>query len=103
MDKEGIQELLESILKAMVEKPEDVKVTQTVDDMGVLLSVELGEGDAGLVIGRGGKTINAIRLIINAIGMQNKAKINIKLLVPEMPREGRERIPYGKRKFDTEI
>jgi predicted RNA-binding protein YlqC (UPF0109 family) len=88
MDKEEIQELLESILRAMVTKPEGVKVTKTVDDMGVLLSVELGEGDAGLVIGRGGKTIQAIRLIINAIGMQNRAKINIKLLVPERIREG---------------
>ena len=59
--KDEITELLESILKAIVTKPDEVKVTKTVDEMGVLLSVKLGEGDAGLVIGRQGRTIQAIR------------------------------------------
>lgn len=83
MKDDNTKELLESILKAMVTKPDEVKVTRTVDEMGVLLSVRLGEGDAGLVIGRGGKTVQAIRLIMTAIGMKNRARVNIKLEVPE--------------------
>ena len=83
MEKDTIKELLESILKAMVTKPDEVKVTKSVDEMGVLFTVQLGEGDAGLVIGRGGKTIQAIRLIMSAIGMKSRARINIKLEVPE--------------------
>ncbi len=88
---DSTQGLLETILKALVSQPEKVKVEKTVDEMGVLLSVELGEGDAGLVIGRQGKTIQSIRTIIGAIGARNHARINIKLLVPK--KEGsRERI-----------
>ncbi len=80
-----ITELLETILKAIVTKPEEVKVAKTTDEMGVLLSVKLGDGDAGLVIGRQGKTIQAIRMVMNAIGAKNRARLNIKLEVPAQP------------------
>lgn len=85
MEKDDVKELLEAILKALVSEPEKVKVTKTVDEMGVLLSVQLGEEDAGLVIGRQGKTIQAIRIVIGAIGMRTRARVNIKLDVPERP------------------
>jgi hypothetical protein len=83
MEKDSAKELLEAILKALVSKPEGVKVTKTVDEMGVLLSVKLGEGDAGLVIGRQGRTIQAIRTVMMSVGAKNRARINIKLEVPE--------------------
>lgn len=85
--KDEITELLESILKAIVTKPDDVRVAKTVDEMGVLLSVKLGEGDAGLVIGRQGKTIQAIRVVMATVGAKNRARINIKLEVPERKKE----------------
>jgi len=75
--------VLELVLKALVEHPDKVKVVRKVDEMGVLFSVQLGEGDAGLVIGRQGKNIQAIRTIISAIGMKNKERVHIKLEVPE--------------------
>ena len=83
MEKDNTQSLLESILKALASKPDEVDVTKTVDEMGVLFLVKLGEGDAGLIIGRAGRTIQAIRLIMTAIGMKNKARLNVKLDVPE--------------------
>ena len=90
-----ITELLETILKAIVSKPEGVKVTRTTDEMGVLLLVKLGDGDAGMVIGRQGKTIQAIRIMMAAVGAKNRAKLNIKLDVPdraEMPTRPASRI-----------
>ncbi len=77
------QELLEAILKAIVYKPEEVKVERKVDEMGVLLSVKLGEGDAGPVIGKEGGTIQAIRTVMRVVGAKGKARITIKLEVPE--------------------
>lgn len=77
------KELLESILKLIVDKPKEVEVIKTVDEMGVLLEVKMNQEDAGLVIGRGGRTIQAIRTVIGIIGMKIKARINIKLDVPE--------------------
>lgn len=99
MPTDTIQELLEAILKALVSKPEEVEVTKTVDEMGVLFTVKLGEGDAGLVIGREGKTIQAIRCIMTVVGAKSRARINIKLDVPERkperkPREGVLESPF---------
>jgi len=46
----------------------------------------------GLVIGKKGMLIQAIRTVISTLGMKNKARVHIKLDVPEIPRR-RERRP----------
>lgn len=80
------QSILESILKAIVNRPEDVKVSRSVDELGVLLSVKLGEGDAGVVIGKEGRAIKAIRSVMNLIGYKNRAHVNVRLDVPDRQR-----------------
>lgn len=90
------EELLEIILKEIVSDPKGVKVKRTVDDMGVLLSVELGDGDAGMVIGKQGRTIQAIRTIVSTLGAKNRAKINVKLNVPERGSRSEETSRIGK-------
>jgi len=83
------KEVLETILQAVVTQPEKVEVARTGDEMGVLLSVKLGEGDAGMVIGKAGRGIQAIRTIMNAVGRRSQARVNVKLDVPDRPREDR--------------
>ncbi len=80
------QNLLETILKAIVNHPEQVQVTRHVDEMGVLLSAKLGEGDAGVVIGKEGRAIKAIRSVMNLVGRRSKARVSVRLDVPDMPR-----------------
>lgn len=81
--------LLEQMIKAFVDEPEKVAVERKVDEMGVLLLVKLDEKDAGLVIGKSGRTITAIKEIMWAIGKKNNARYNIKLDVPEDKRGGK--------------
>ena len=83
------QNLLEEILRAIVTYPEQVQVARHVDEMGVLLSVKLGEGDAGIVIGKDGRAIKAIRAIMNLVGRRSKARVSVRLDVPELPRSAR--------------
>ena len=83
------QNLLEEILRAIVTYPEQVQVARHVDEMGVLLSVKLGEGDAGIVIGKDGRAIKAIRSIMNLVGRRSKARVSVRLDVPELPRSAR--------------
>ncbi|HOW60092.1 MAG TPA: KH domain-containing protein [Candidatus Omnitrophota bacterium] len=83
------QNLLEAILQAIVTYPEQVQVARHVDEMGVLLSVKLGEGDAGIVIGKDGRAIKAIRSIMNLVGRRSKARVSVRLDVPELPRSAR--------------
>lgn len=79
---EKYQELLEDILKAIVECPEEVKVTRKNDEMGVLLSVELSPKDMGQVIGKKGNTISAIRNLVKIVGIKSHARVNVKLEEP---------------------
>ncbi len=80
------QNLLETILRAIVNHPEQVEVTRHVDEMGVLLSAKLGEGDAGIVIGKEGRAIKAIRSVMNLVGRRSKARVSVRLNVPDLTR-----------------
>lgn len=80
--------LLEQIIKSFVDEPDKVKVERTVNEMGVLLLVKLDEKDAGLVIGKEGSTIAALRKIMGVIGMKTNARYNIKLDVPPDKKRG---------------
>ena len=74
---------LESLIKSLVEKPEDVKVDRKVDEMGVLLTLSVNRDDMGKIIGREGNTAKAIRTLLRVIGMKNNARVNLKIDEPE--------------------
>ncbi len=77
------KDFLEFVIKSIVNNPDDVKVTRTVDEMGVLLNLKVHREDMGQVIGRQGATAKAIRSILRVIGLKNSARINLKIEEPE--------------------
>ncbi|HEY4484546.1 MAG TPA: KH domain-containing protein [Candidatus Paceibacterota bacterium] len=83
MAKDKDLDFVEFIVKAIVNKPDDVTVTRQVDEMGVLLSVKVDPEDMGLLIGRQGSTAKAIRTLARIIGMRNNARVNLRIEEPE--------------------
>ena len=77
------KELLETIAKALVDHPEEIKVDSRTDDMGVLLTLYTLKEDRGQVIGREGKTAQAIRMILRIAGIKENARVNLKIADPE--------------------
>lgn len=77
------QDFLETTIKAMVDHPDEVKITRTVDEMGVLLTLKVNAEDMGQIIGRQGSTAKAIRTLLRVIGMKNNARVNFKIEEPE--------------------
>ena len=77
------RDFVEMIIKEIVNKPDDVKVVRTVDELGVLLSVKVDPEDMGLLIGRAGSTAKAIRTLARIVGMRNNARVNLKIEEPE--------------------
>lgn len=71
---------LEDIVKGLVKNPEDVRIEKIKDDMGILLKLSLNKEDLGVVIGKGGETIKAIRTLVNIIGRQENAKVSVKII-----------------------
>jgi len=82
MDKPVYVEVLETIIKNLVNNPEAVKITRSLDELGVLLKIKVHPQDMGLLIGRRGEMIKAIKTIMRAIGIKNYARINIKIEEP---------------------
>ena len=76
------QEFLEYVIKALVDSPDQVKVARTVDEMGVLLTLEVGAADMGKIIGREGNTAKSIRTLLRVVGMKNNSRVNLKINEP---------------------
>lgn len=75
-------QFLEYVVKALVDHPNDVKIKRTVDEMGVLMTLDVNPEDMGKVIGRSGNTAKAIRILLRVVGMKNNARVNLKINEP---------------------
>jgi len=77
------QQFLEFVIKELVDNPNDVKVKRTVDEMGVLLTLDINGQDMGKIIGRSGNTAKALRTLLRVVGMKDNARVNLKINEPE--------------------
>lgn len=77
------QQFLETVVTSLVDHPESVKIDRTVDEMGVLLTLDVHAEDMGKIIGRSGNTAKAIRTLLRVVGMKHEARVNLKINEPE--------------------
>ncbi|MEK9201043.1 MAG: KH domain-containing protein [Patescibacteria group bacterium] len=75
-------QFLEFLIKALVDNTDEVKIKRTVDEMGVLMTLDVHPDDMGKVIGRQGNTAKAIRILLRVVGMKNNARVNLKINEP---------------------
>ena len=61
-----MKELLTEMVKAMVDKPDEVDISLTESENTNIFELRLGEGDVGKVIGKKGKNVMALRTILSA-------------------------------------
>lgn len=77
------RDFVEFIVKAIVDNPEAVEVTQSVDDLGVLVTLKVGKGDMGKIIGKSGQTAKSLRVLLRMMGSKQNARFNLKIIEPE--------------------
>ena len=71
-----MQDLLEYLTKALVDSPEAVSVESFEEDDGTLvLELHVASDDIGKVIGRSGRTVNALRTVIRAASVRDGRRI----------------------------
>jgi len=75
-----VQSTLEKLLKALVEYPEEVVVTPIEGDGTVVFEVQVNPEDSGKVIGKKGRTINALRTIIRSSANTGTKKVIMELV-----------------------
>ena len=61
-----MKELLTEMIKAMVDKPDEVDINLTESENTNIYELRLGDGDVGKVIGKKGKNVMALRTILSA-------------------------------------
>lgn len=70
-----MKELVETIAKALVEKPEEVVVTEVKGDGIVEVKLHVAQSDMGKVIGKSGKIAKSIRAIVKAASSKSDVKV----------------------------
>ena len=73
-------ELLEFLVKALVEDPEAVEVEELEEDGDLVYEISVAEGDLGRVIGKGGRVANAIRTIAKAAAVRIDRRVIVDIL-----------------------
>jgi predicted RNA-binding protein YlqC (UPF0109 family) len=60
--------LIEAMAKSLVDRPDDVKITEVEGERTTVFELRVSQGDLGKVIGKQGKTARAMRTILGAAG-----------------------------------
>lgn len=74
--------LTEYIVKALVEHPEEVEVTQSRQGSRVRLEMKVAKDDMGRIIGRGGRVANAIRILLRVAAERDGQQVTLDVLEP---------------------
>ena len=75
-----MRELVELMVRALVDSPEDVQVNEVAGESIVVYEISVREDDLGKVIGKGGRIANAMRTIIKAAGTKLDKKATVEIL-----------------------
>ena len=71
-----MRELLEYLVRALVDKPDQVRVEEFEEDDGTLVfELSVVDDDYGRVIGRGGRTAQALRTVIKAAAVKDNRRV----------------------------
>lgn len=71
------------VIASLASHPEDIDIQKTIDNLGVLITLQAHKDDMGRIIGKNGQTIKSIRTLLKVIGAKQEQRINLKILEPK--------------------
>jgi predicted RNA-binding protein YlqC (UPF0109 family) len=78
-----MKELVEYIVKALVDKPDQISVKETAGETVTILEIRTAPEDVGKVIGREGRIANSIRAITKAAAAKHNKKVTVEILTDD--------------------
>lgn len=75
-----MKELVENIVKALVDNPSGVVVKETTGESIVILEISVSPDDVGKVIGKAGRIANAIRTVVKAAAAKHEKKVTVEIV-----------------------
>lgn len=75
-----MKKLVEVIVKALVDSPDEVVVTEKETEKGLLLEIKVSEDDKGKIIGKQGRIAKSIRSVVKAAASKEDKKVIVDIL-----------------------
>lgn len=82
-----MKDLLKFIVTSIVTKPKSVQIDEEVSEDGISLNLTVDPSDMGIIIGKGGQTIRAIRKLLTVRAIAENVRVNMQLNDPEGQKE----------------
>ena len=75
-----MKELLTYIVENLVEHPDQVSITQNETDRETVFEVRVADSDMGKVIGRQGRIVKEIRVLMKAVAQRQGRKVSVEII-----------------------
>jgi uncharacterized protein len=75
-----VRTLIEQIAKSLVDAPDEVLVYQVEEEGETVIELEVAPDDMGKVIGKHGRTVRALRCLVNATGIRSQKRYALEIL-----------------------
>ena len=75
-----MKELLTYIVRSLVDKPDEVSVEEREGNGETIFEVRVADGDMGKVIGRQGRIVKQIRILMRAVAQRKGKKVSVEVL-----------------------
>ena len=75
-----MKELVEVIAKALVDNPEEVVVSESLKGDDTLIELTVAPADMGKVIGRQGRIVKEIRILMKAVAQRRGKKVSVDIV-----------------------
>jgi hypothetical protein len=80
LEERSMKTLVEYIVKALVDDPDQIMIAERTGRNTTIIELAVAKEDIGKVIGKEGRTINAIRTILNAAGASQKKRVVLEVM-----------------------
>jgi uncharacterized protein len=75
-----MKQLVETIAKALVDHPEDVRVNEIATEKSVVYELSVAPSDMGKIIGKQGRVAKALRSVVTAAALQDQKRVTIEII-----------------------
>ena len=75
----NIRDFVEYLLQSLCDKTDEIKISESVDEKGNLITIHVAEADMGRLIGKAGKNISALRTLVNVMSARNNIRTALKI------------------------
>lgn len=73
-------DLVETIAKALVSKPDEVNVTEEIDGSNVVVKLRVASDDIGKVIGKAGRIAKAMRTVVKVAAIRQNLRVTVEIV-----------------------